>query len=97
QLAAPQNARPFIPPLHRTPVQFSRKSARAFCGAANCRIDVFLSSRGYANPEELLAITADFVQNAQGRVGVLLAGTASVCADGFCDTPFYWNGITLAQ
>ncbi|MEL6886852.1 MAG: hypothetical protein AAFP87_20260, partial [Pseudomonadota bacterium] len=70
---------------------------RAFCGAANCRIDVFLSSRGYANPEELLAITADFVQNAQGRVGVLLAGTASVCADGFCDTPFYWNGITLAQ
>ncbi|WP_189369216.1 hypothetical protein [Tateyamaria omphalii] len=70
---------------------------RAFCGAANCRIDVFLSSRGYATPEDLLGTAADFVKDASGRVGVLLAGTAFVCADGFCDTPWYWNGAELAQ
>ena len=70
---------------------------RAFCGAANCRIDVFLSSRGHAKPEELLGTAADFVQDTAGRVGVLLTGTAFVCADGFCDTPWYWNGAELAQ
>lgn len=68
-----------------------------YCGAANCRIDVFLSSRGYADPFDLLGIGADFVQDAQGRIGVLLSGTPFVCADGFCDTPFYWNGTTLDQ
>ena len=70
---------------------------RAFCGAANCSIDVFLSSRGYADPVQMLGIAADFVQDGAGRVGVLLDGTPFVCADGFCDTPWYWDGTTLAQ
>ncbi|MGV6847305.1 MAG: hypothetical protein ACWA5A_02880 [Marinibacterium sp.] len=70
---------------------------RTQCGAANCRIDVFLSRRNYANPEELFGIAADVVLDTQGRIGVLLSGTNFVCADGFCDSPFYWNGTRLAQ
>lgn len=70
---------------------------RAFCGAGNCSIDVFLSSRGYADPVQLLGIAADFVQDGAGRVGVLLDGTPFVCADGFCDSPWYWDGADLSQ
>ena len=67
------------------------------CGAGNCLIDVFLSARGYAPPEQMLGAMADVVLDAQGGVGLLLSGTPFVCADGFCDSPFYWNGSTLTQ
>ncbi len=72
-------------------------SGRVFCGAANCRIDVFLSSRDYANPVEFLGMGMDVVQDTQGRVGLLLTGTPFVCSDGFCDKPFYWTGTDFAQ
>lgn len=72
-------------------------TGRAFCGAANCSIDVFLSSQEYRSPAEFLGLGLDPVQDAQGRIGVLLSGTFSLCADGFCDTPFYWNGTEFAQ
>lgn len=76
---------------------FGAVQGRAFCGAANCSIDLFVSSRGYAQPEQLLGIGADFVQDGAGRVGILLSGTPFLCADGFCDTPWYWNGTGIAQ
>jgi hypothetical protein len=41
-------------------------TGRAFCGAANCRIDVFMSSRGYASPIELLGVAADVVLDDAG-------------------------------
>jgi hypothetical protein len=69
-----------------------RVMGRAYCGAANCRIDVFMSARGYATPSSLLGVAADVVLDGQGRIGLLLSATASVCAGGVCDTPFYWNG-----
>jgi hypothetical protein len=72
-------------------------TGRAFCGAANCRIDVFMSSRGYASPIELLGVAADVVLDGQGRIGLLLSATAFVCDGGVCDRPFYWNGTTLSQ
>jgi hypothetical protein len=72
-------------------------TGRAYCGAANCQIDVFLSARGYADPVGLLGVAADVVLDDEGRIGLLLAGTASVCAGGFCDTPFYWDGSDLSQ
>ncbi|MCV6594530.1 MAG: hypothetical protein OIF48_16370 [Silicimonas sp.] len=67
----------------------------AFCGAANCQIDLFLSTRGYANPEELLGSNARFVTDNRGRVAILRAGTASLCPDTSCDKPLYWNGASL--
>lgn len=67
------------------------------CGAGNCLIDVFLSARGYLPPEQLLGALADVVIDTQGRIGLFLSGTPFVCADGACDSPFYWNGTTLAQ
>jgi hypothetical protein len=67
------------------------------CGAGNCLIDVFLSAQGYVPPEQLLGALADVVIDTQGRIGLLLSGTPFVCADGACDSPFYWNGVSLAQ
>ncbi|MBF9035099.1 hypothetical protein HKCCE2091_12705 [Rhodobacterales bacterium HKCCE2091] len=72
-------------------------TGRAFCGAANCSLQVFLSSRGHAAPEEFLGVALDAVTDAQGRVGLLLSGTASVCGDGACDSPYYWTGTDLAR
>lgn len=85
--------------INWTSVQCQQGSlqGRAFCGAANCRIDLFVSTKGYVNPTELLGIAADFVQDGQGRVGVLLTGTHSICSDGACATPWYWTGTDLAQ
>ncbi|MCU4654668.1 hypothetical protein N8I71_17645 [Roseibacterium sp. SDUM158016] len=72
-------------------------TGRAFCGAANCRIDVFVSSRGYAAPQEFLGIGLDIVQDRQGRTGLLLSGTQFICSDGACDSPFFWNGAQFSQ
>lgn len=76
---------------------FGGLTGRAYCGAANCQFDVFLSSRVYANPSEFLAIALDPVVDGQGRAGLLMASTLFGCADGACDTPFYWDGSQFTQ
>ncbi|ABD54030.1 hypothetical protein [Jannaschia sp. CCS1] len=76
---------------------FGGLTGRAYCGAANCQFDVFLSSRAYANPSEFLAIALDPVVDGQGRTGLLMASTLFGCADGACDTPFYWDGTQFTQ
>ncbi len=67
------------------------------CGAGGCLIDVFLSAQGYVPSEQMLGALADVVIDTQGRIGLLLSGTPFVCADGACDSPFYWNGVSLSQ
>ena len=73
--------------------------ARPFCGAANCSIDVFLSSRGYALREGdgFLGIAPQLVPLSNGRMGLKISGTAGACATGFCDRPFWWDGVKLRQ
>lgn len=72
-------------------------TGRAFCGAANCSIEVFLSSRGYRAPDAFLGTDLQPVIGPQGRSGLVLSGTPFLCADGFCDTPFYWTGTDFVQ
>ena len=68
-----------------------------YCGAANCSIDVFMSSRGYINPIGLLGIGATMVPLANGRMGLGVSGTWSLCGDNGCDQPFVWNGVDLVR
>lgn len=72
---------------------------RAFCGAANCSVDVFLSSRGYTNPEQLLGIGPNLVALADGRIGLGLSGSMSMCGQSgeHCQTPLLWDGIRLSR
>lgn len=73
--------------------------ARPFCGAANCSIDVFLSSRGYSLREGdgFLGIAPELVPLSNGRMGLKISGTAGACSTGFCDRPFWWDGVQLRQ
>lgn len=68
-----------------------------FCGAANCSIDVFLSSLGYEQPREFLGLGADIVPLADGRSGIQISGTFSMCGEtGLCPGPQVWNGAEFA-
>ncbi|GAB5449173.1 hypothetical protein [Gymnodinialimonas sp.] len=68
-----------------------------FCGAANCSIDVYLSTLGYQQPREFLGISAGIVPLADGRTGVQIAGTFSLCGEtGLCPGPQVWNGSEFA-
>ncbi len=73
--------------------------ARPLCGAANCSIDTYLSSRFYRHSERdsLLGIAPTLVPLSNGRMGIKISGTASVCSTGFCDRPFWWDGTRLRQ
>ncbi len=68
-----------------------------YCGAANCSIDVFMSSRGYLNPIQLLGVGATMVPLPGGRMGLGVSGSWSLCGDNGCDKPFVWNGVDLVR
>lgn len=65
---------------------------RPNCGAANCLIDVFLSSRNYADPEGILAIGFTMTTLPDGRPGIVTGGTAAVCHFEDCDAPWVFDG-----
>lgn len=68
-----------------------------YCGAANCSIDVYLSTLGYQQPRELLGIEARIVSLADGRTGLQIAGTFSLCGEtGLCPGPQVWDGSRFA-
>lgn len=71
--------------------------ARPFCGAANCQIDIFMSSLGYAAAPSFLGISTQVVTLPDGRAGFMLSGTSFVCADGYCDRPWVWTGAEFTQ
>ena len=68
-----------------------------FCGAANCSIHVFLSSRGYANPWAMLGTGVGIVPHRSGALALDIGGTFSVCGQGACDTPWIWTGSEFEQ
>ena len=70
---------------------------RPFCGAANCSIDVFLSSRGGQLAGEFLGIGYEVVPGPMGTRGLRFGGTAGACARGECDFIFYWNGTEFVR
>lgn len=70
---------------------------RLFCGAANCSIEVFGSSRGYAPIFEFLGLDVRPEVAADGRLGLRLSATRFICADGHCDRPWVWNGRTFSM
>lgn len=82
--------------IHFSDVFCQPDDTRGFCGAANCSIDVFMSSAGYADPFEFLGLDVSPVKAAGGRLGLALSATPFVCADGACDGVWLWNGRTFA-
>ena len=81
--------------IHYTDVYCQPDNIRGFCGAANCSIDVFMSSRAYIRPFEFLAIDVEPVLAPDGRPGLRMFATPFICADGACDAVWTWNGQTL--
>ena len=65
--------------------------ARPFCGAANCSIDVFLSSRP-GDVQGFLGVGYRVVTAANGAPGLQFGGTAGACQRGDCDRIFWWDG-----
>lgn len=73
--------------------------ARPFCGAANCSHNIFLSSRGYAKPEEMLGTSVTVIAHWSGGLALLRSGTYSVCGahDEYCAAPLVWDGNTFSE
>jgi len=71
--------------------------ARAFCGAANCSVDVFMSSKGYVDPEQMLGAVPSLVAQPDGRMGLMISGSFSMCGQNNenCARPWIWNGRQL--
>ncbi|WP_341862445.1 hypothetical protein [Gymnodinialimonas sp. 57CJ19] len=68
-----------------------------WCGAANCSIDAFLSSQDFARREAFLGTNAGLVPMADGRTGVQISGTFSLCGEtGLCPGPQVWDGDSFA-
>jgi hypothetical protein len=68
---------------------------RGFCGAANCSIEVFLSSIGYRTAFEFLAIALEPATASNGRTGLRMSATPSMCSGGTCDGIWVWDGQTF--
>lgn len=64
-----------------------------YCGAANCSIDVFLSTQGYAHRPDFLGMGVGTAPLPDGRIGLQISGTYSMCGEtGLCPGPLVWNG-----
>lgn len=78
--------------LNYRDVQCAGGTIGGMCGAANCSIEVFLSSRRYANPVSMLGIDGTIMPQPNGRLAIQIVGTYSLCGQSGCDEPFYWDG-----
>jgi hypothetical protein len=70
--------------------------ARPYCGAANCSIDVFLSSRP-GDPQSFLGVGYTVTQAVNGAPGLRFGGTAGACARGECNRVFWWDGSRFRE
>lgn len=69
-----------------------------YCGASNCSIEVFLSTRGYRDPAEFLGHSLIPVQEVGGRRGVMLTASYAMCGEtGLCTPAFMWTGTGFTQ
>lgn len=83
--------------IHYTAVYCMPDNFRGFCGAANCSIEVFLSSRFFNRPVDFLGTGLGAEQTSDGRLGLRLYGTFSICGQNGCDRLWRWNGSTFVQ
>jgi hypothetical protein len=67
------------------------------CGAANCSIDVYISTRSYTRPFGLLGTGVGIVPHSTGRLALKISGTYGLCGVSDCDTPWFWTGTTFEQ
>lgn len=67
------------------------------CGAANCTLEVYVSSRGYQRPFQMLGTFIAIVPHARGGLALEFGGTYSVCGESGCDIPWRWTGTTFEQ
>lgn len=67
------------------------------CGAANCSHEVYVSTRGYLRPFEMLGTGLTIVPHRAGGLALQLNGTFSICGEGACATPWRWTGTTFEQ
>jgi len=68
-----------------------------YCGAANCSIDVFLSTLNHGLSEEFLGTDLSPVEAPDGAIGLQLSGTFSLCGAESCGPPFFWTGSEFVQ
>ncbi len=68
-----------------------------FCGAANCSIEVYMSSRGYLDPLQMLGMSSGITAHHSGRLALQIGGTYGLCGETGCDAPWLWNGADLVQ
>lgn len=73
------------------------QSFNTFCGAANCSIEVFMSSRGYGNPIQMLGTSVGIGPHRTGRLALGISGTYGLCGENGCDTPWLWTGSDFEQ
>ncbi|MGC1494562.1 MAG: hypothetical protein WA790_02045 [Sulfitobacter sp.] len=78
-------------------VSCAGQSFNTFCGAANCSIDVFMSSRGYVNPVQMLGTSVGIGAHRTGRLALGIGGTFGLCGENGCDTPWLWTGSDFEQ
>lgn len=75
-------------------------NARPFCGAANCSVQVFLSSLG-TDPIGYFAISAELKPSPLGGLEIWSYTTAGSCAEATipaqCANILYWNGKSLER
>lgn len=69
------------------------------CGAANCSLDVFLSTQNYAQTESFLGTSIGLQPLGNGRSGLRIGGTYSVCGEGgsLCSAPLIWDGQRFSR
>jgi hypothetical protein len=83
--------------IHYTDVYCQPDNIRGFCGAANCSVQVFVSSRAYSRPFEFLALDVAPATAADGRRGLQVYGTRPICASGVCDRVWTWDGQSFSN
>ena len=76
---------------------------RPFCGAANCSVILFLSSKGprFDPSFEFLGVGSDLIANPNGGVDLSLGGTVATCTEATrgtsCQHVWTWNGREMVK
>lgn len=73
--------------------------ARPFCGAANCSHNVFLSTRGYLAPRDILGTSVTIIPHPAGGLALGVTGTFSLCGPTgeYCAAPLVWDGTSFVE
>jgi len=70
--------------------------ARPFCGAANCSVNIFLSSRP-GDPQTFVVGGYQVAQAPNGMTGLRFGGTVGDCQRRDCDAVLWWDGTQFRE